>query len=240
MNMRILLFSIVLSSLVACLPPATEEQNQASQNQAAPAEPVDVENMREQGKAHMAALDKLVAARDFEGAAVKAEEAIYALGTVITRDANYRPALAPQLARAYYYARKFAEAKQWFQESTEADPGNPEYHKMLALTHFNLGNIPEGQQSIVDAIRYQDTQEMRDEIAEEMAHIGQTSFEYGTKYIEDGYPKKGTDYQQYGLAMYRLAFDLEGQTRKDFVRQIVTWGKFLKDSAVVSTYQQYL
>jgi tetratricopeptide (TPR) repeat protein len=205
-----------------------------TQAQGSPKEQMD------KAKSFMAAMDTYVANEDFEGAKVEAEQAIYYLKNAVAIDPNYSAAVAPELSRAFYYNSNFQEAQIWYLQALDADPDNPEFHKMLGLSQFNLGNIPDAQNSVAKSMNFDESEGNRQAIVNEMMRMASTSFDFGTAYLEDGYPQKGSDYQKYGLALYRLAFDLDGHENKKMAKQIVTWATFLEDQEVVDLYQPYL
>lgn len=239
---RIAILSLSLSFfLTACQPEAQQTQQAPSSNQASSTQTQQSpKEQMEKAEELMASMETYVANEDFEGAKVDAEQAVYYLNQAVSIDPNYAAAVAPKLARAYFYNSQFEEAQTWYLQALDADPDNPQLHKMLGLAQFNLGNISDAQNSLAQSIKFDESEENRQEIVNEMMRIGRTSFDFGTAYIEDGYPSKGADYQKYGLAMYRLAFDLEGHEDQTIAKQIVTWATFLEDQEVVDLYQPYL
>ncbi len=240
-----LAFLFLLSSLLlTSCKQDQQSQNQNSQNgTASPQASASQESPKEQldkGTAFLTKMEAFVAAEDYEGAQLEANQASFYLENAVKIDPNYSAAAAPALARAYYYCNRFKDALEWSQKASDADPSNPAYFKMKAMAHFNLGNIPDAQESVAQSISLDGSEENRQAIVKEMLRIGMTSFDFGSVYIEDGYPQKGSDYQKYGLALYRLAFDLDGPENKEVARQIVNWAKYLEDEEVVKLYEEYL
>lgn len=238
-----ILFVSVFLFLTACQQAPQQENQQTtaatetppvSQSQESPKEQMD------KAQGFLATMDAYVKSEDFEGAKIEAEQAAYYLQKAVSIDPNYSAAVAPELARALYFNSNFQEAQTWYQEAVDADPNNPVFHKMLALSQFNLGNIPDGQSSVAKSMNFDQSEDNRQAIVTEMMRMGSTSFDFGTAYIEDGYPQKGADYQKYGLAMYRLAFDLGGHENQTMTKQIITWATYLEDQEVVDLYQSYL
>lgn len=240
-RIAILSFSLLIL-LSACQQDSTQQTPPAQQ----PESPGTItlqespQSQMDKAKGYLSRMDEYVASEDFEGAKDEAEQAVFYLKKAIKIDPNYSAAAAPLLGRAYYYKSTYNDAQTWYQQALDADPNNPVYHKMLGMSQFNLGNLSDAQNSVARSINYDESEENRAAIVKEMMRLGSTSFDFGTAYIDDGYPQKGTDYQKYGLALYRLAFDLEGHEDQEMAKQIVNWATYLKDQEVIDLYQPYL
>jgi len=237
---RLFFVCICLFALSACQPEAQQTQQDTAVQQPKTELKRTPDLALEESKKYLERMNQFIAEEDFESALVEAEQAAYQLETVISIDPNYTSALAGDLGRAHYYQSNYSQALTYYAQASEADPSNAAFHRMQGMTQFNLGSIEDAQASVARSISVADNSKNREAIISEMMRIGNTSFDYGTAYIEDGYPSKGTDYQRYGLAMYRMAHELGGAKEEELVKQIVSWGKFLKDSEVVTTYEPLL
>ncbi|MEM6261350.1 MAG: hypothetical protein AAGI38_02500 [Bacteroidota bacterium] len=167
------------------------------------------------------------------------DQALYAFNQAISLDPTYESRASGFLGHAYFLKGDHQAAALWLQAGVEEDPGNYLLYRELGLSHMNVGQIEPAKKALAQSIGLNDTENHRQNIIQELYKIGQKSFEFGQEYIGRGYPKKGADYQTYGIVVLQLAFDLD-DSETYIAEQIVSYAELIGDEEKVKIYQPYL
>ena len=190
--------------------------------------------------AYAAEADNYLAVGNLPQAELLAKDKLIPEGErLVTIDPNYEPAVAAALGHGYYLTKDYHKAAEWLQKAVDIDPSNARNFKELGLSYFSLGKIPKGQENIAQSIGRDEEEANRKAIVTAMYDIGNTSYDFGSEYLVGGEPTKGKDYQLYGLAILRLAYDLDGQDPL-LLKQIIAFAQALGEEEIVKTYQALL
>ncbi|MFK7973004.1 MAG: tetratricopeptide repeat protein [Bacteroidia bacterium] len=146
---------------------------------------------------------------------------------------NYRNAAAGLIGQAAYYGRNYPAAKEWLKEAMELDNRDVKSLMWLGLAHLATSQPDSAQSYFAKSINYYDHPAHRARLVSEIYAVGQTAYEYGVSYDQDGYPQKGFDYKVYGTYVTSMAYELDKEDSKpESKSQVLTYAQTLLPQAI--------
>jgi tetratricopeptide (TPR) repeat protein len=137
------------------------------------------------------------------------------------------------LGHSFYLIGEFRAAINWFEKAHANNETTAATFRELGLSKINLGQIEAGQKNLEAAFRLDDSQNVKDITADDLYDIGKLAFEYSDEYKKQGQVEKGRTYQQFSLAVLKMALDISN-SRPDIAATLVEFtdkagGKALAD-----------
>jgi tetratricopeptide (TPR) repeat protein len=157
-----------------------------------------------------------------------AELAYSKLYNLVEKAPSYRNAASAMLGQSAYLKRKFPEAERWLKEAMQLNNRDVKTLMWLGLTYLATSQPDTAREYFAKSITFFDEADHRERVVREIFDVGQTAFEYGVSYEQDGYPQKGFDYKAYGTYVVSMAYELDKEdSMPELKQQVVSYATVL-------------